>query len=96
MQPHMVIYGSFYHCASLTNRDMWRIVEGISEILPIPQVITELLNKWERTLPPKDKRKSTGHRTHDLPVLGVTRYNSVHRPKPAGFDRTVSDTSAWL
>ena len=45
MQPHMVICGSFYHCASLTNHDMWRVVEGILEILPIPQVITELLKK---------------------------------------------------
>ena len=40
MQPHMVICGSFYQCASLTNHDMWRVVEGILEILLIPRVIT--------------------------------------------------------
>ena len=45
MQHLMVICGFFYHCASLTNYDMWRAVEGILEILPIPQVITELLKK---------------------------------------------------
>ena len=46
IQPHMVICGSFYHCASLGNRDIWRAVEGILDILPTPQVITELLKKW--------------------------------------------------
>jgi hypothetical protein len=29
----------------------------------------------------EDKKKTTGHRTHDLPVLGFTRCSSVRRPK---------------
>ena len=45
MQPHIAIWGSFYYCASLANYDMWRVLEDILEILPIPHVITELLKK---------------------------------------------------
>ena len=45
MQPHMVTCDSFHHCASLTEHDMWRTVDGILEILPMPQVITELLKE---------------------------------------------------
>ena len=50
MQPRMVICGSFYHGASLSNRSIWRVVEGILETLPTPQVITELLKKWVKLL----------------------------------------------
>ena len=45
MQPRMVICGSFCHCASLANRYTWQVVGLILEILPVPQVITELLKK---------------------------------------------------
>ena len=41
MQPHMVICGSSYRCASLTKHDMWRTVAVILEILPIPQHLGE-------------------------------------------------------
>ena len=85
IQPHMVICGSFYHCASLTNHDMWRGVEGILEILPIPQVITELLKKWvnllkEKSLDSQGQEKT--NRSSNARSTGPRFYPLEFRPPP--------------
>ena len=96
MQPYMVTCGYFYECTSLTKHDMWRAVEVILEILPIPQVITELLKKGVKLLrgkSPDSQGQGKDNQSSNARSTGPRFYPLKLRPPP---QTAASHSHMWL